>query len=173
MVLVGAAIALMLLVPLLVDWVHTLRIERNLDAHLPRIRRHAEARGLPVKLVVEVVRAESGGDPLAVSPVNARGLMQIMPATERDLVDRLGVPQGNVFDPDHNLLLGTTYLKHLMDRFDGDVTLVLAAYHMGPTKLARHRREHPQLSSEQLVARFAGPKTRAYVRNILSRLDHD
>ncbi len=163
----------MLLIALAVDWFHAYRIERRLEAHLPRIGRHAEARGLPVELVVEVVRAESGGDPLAVSPANARGLMQIMPATERDLVDRLGAPRGDVFDPDYNLLLGTTYLKHLMDRFDGDVHLVLAAYHMGPTKVARLRKDHPALSSRDLIARYAGPRTRAYVATITRRLDSD
>lgn len=171
--LIAAAIAAMLLIPLAVDWVHALRVERRLDAYLPLIRQHAQTRGVPFELVREVVRAESGGDPLAVSKVNARGLMQIMPATHDDLVDRLGMPTGNLFDPDYNLLLGTTYLRHLMDRFDNDVPLILAAYHMGPTRVAKLRKEHPKLNSAQLVARFGGPQTRAYVRRITSRLERD
>lgn len=167
---IAAAVGLMLLVPLLVDGLHERDVARRLEDHLPRIHKHAQARGLPVDLVIEVVRAESGGDPKAVSKVNARGLMQIMPATQQDLIDRFGMPSGDLFDPDYNLLLGTTYLKHLMERFDGDLWLVLAAYHMGPTRVARLRREHPKLTSQQLVTRFGGPQTRAYVKTITSRL---
>lgn len=161
----------MLLIPLLVDWWHMRGIERRLEAHLPRINQHAREQNLPPQLVIEVVRAESGGDPLAVSKAGARGLMQIMPDTHDDLVTRFGVGRGDLHDPDYNLKLGTTYLRHLMDRFDSDVTLTLAAYHMGPTKVAKLRKANPKLSSTQLVAKYGGPQTRAYVRTITAALD--
>ncbi|MDX1682892.1 MAG: hypothetical protein R3336_07230, partial [Phycisphaeraceae bacterium] len=63
----------------------------------------------------------------------------------------------------------TTYLAQLWDRFKRDPHLTVAAYHMGPTRVARLRRRHPQLSGPELVARFAGPATRAYVRKVIRR----
>lgn len=131
---------------------------------------HAEARGLSIELVRAVVRAESGGDPRATSEVNARGLMQVMPLTKKDVRERFDLPNGDLYDPDYNLLIGTHYLRYLLDRFDGDATLALAAYHMGPTAIARHQRQDPGLTSAELVEKHAGPKTRAYVQRILTDL---
>ena len=55
---------------------------------------------------------------------------------------RFGVPEGDLFDATHNIDVGSRYLAHLLDRFDGDVRLAVAAYHMGPTRVARLKREN-------------------------------
>ncbi|MEM8781372.1 MAG: lytic transglycosylase domain-containing protein [Planctomycetota bacterium] len=131
------------------------------------IRQYAESRGLEPALVRAVVLAESSGNPEAHSPADAKGLMQITPITHRDAIERFHLADGDLFDPHYNLKVGTAYLAYLLDRFDGDRTLALAAYHMGPTRVARLRREHAELSPSELVAQHAGPKTRAYVRRVL------
>lgn len=127
----------------------------------------AQRTGLDPALLRAVVLSESSGDPTAVSPVGARGLMQIMPLTHLDAQQRFGVPEGDLFDAEHNVDVGSRYLAHLLDRFDGDARLAVAAYHMGPTRVARLLQENPEMTSETLVATFAGPATRAYVERVL------
>jgi len=131
------------------------------------IWRYAREAALPPELIEAVMCAESGGDPRAVSSRGARGLMQIMPATEQEVLRRTGLPQGELFDPDYNVRIGTSYLRMLADRFEGDLHLTLAAYHMGPTRLSEIRRAHPGGGGKDLVDRHAGPATVAYCRRIL------
>jgi soluble lytic murein transglycosylase len=104
--------------------------------------------------------------------------MQIMPSAEREVLrrgdpdrERPGLegnyPTGDLFDPEYNVRIGTTYLRLMLDRFDGDVYLALAAYNWGPTNVARVRRANPDLTGRQLVERFAPPVTREYCRRIM------
>ena len=74
---------------------------------------------------------------------------------------------GDLFDPDYNVQVGTTYLAYLLDRFDGDRTLAVAAYHMGPTAVRRAMNEDPDLKSIDLVQKYGGPQTRAYTAKVL------
>lgn len=132
------------------------------------IRQYAELHGLDVALVRAVVLAESSGNPAAHSNADAKGLMQITPITHKDALQRFGLADGDLFDPLYNLKVGTAYLAYLLERFDGDRTLALAAYHMGPTRVAKRLRENPGMSSADLVAKHGGPKTRAYVKRVLA-----
>ena len=145
---------------------HQQHIKRT-EGYLPLIIRYARQNSLPVKFVHDVVRAESAGDPRAVSRVGAKGLMQIMAPAEADVLGATGGEKGDLFDPEYNIAIGTAYLRMLADRFDGDAYLVLAAYNMGPTRVANLRRQYPDLSSKELVETHAFKETRRYCRKIL------
>lgn len=118
---------------------------------LVRAVRHASLRfAIARDLIHSVIRHESAYDPDALSPAGAMGLMQLMPATAREL----GVVCP--YDPRENIVAGTRYLRELHDRF-GSWPLALAAYNAGPTAV---------------VERRVPPITRLYVRRVLSSWRH-
>ncbi len=88
--------------------------------------------GVDMSLVKAVIQAESGYNPNAVSRKGAAGLMQLMPKTAQDL------KVSNSFDPSENIRGGVRYLKFLLDTFKGDVSLALAAYNAGLSKVAQY-----------------------------------
>jgi Transglycosylase SLT domain len=117
-------------------------VEVSSDFRLPGIDRAAidqvigEAAatyGVSADLVKAVIQTESAFNPVAVSPVGALGLMQLMPVTAA----YLGV--ADPLDPKQNIQGGVKYLSMLLDRFNGNVALALAGYNAGPTAVARHK----------------------------------
>lgn len=88
--------------------------------------------GVDRSLVKAVIHAESGYNPNAVSPKGAKGLMQLMPKTAQ------GLKVGNSFDPKDNIRGGIKYLRFLLDTFKGDVTLTLAAYNAGLSRVSQY-----------------------------------
>jgi soluble lytic murein transglycosylase-like protein len=96
------------------------------------IERSAAEEGVDPALVAAMITQESGGNPEAVSPAGARGLMQLMPSTAR----MLGVE--NVFDPDQNVSGGVRYISRLLERYGGDEKMALAAYNAGPGTVDRY-----------------------------------
>jgi len=111
------------------------------------IRQAAATYNLPEKLIASVIRAESGFQPDAVSPAGAQGLMQLMPATAR----QLGV--SDPFDVHQNIDGGARYLRQMMDRFDGDLKVALAAYNAGPGTVARYDGDVPYRETRDYVKR--------------------
>ncbi|KOR88398.1 lytic transglycosylase domain-containing protein [Paenibacillus solani] len=89
-----------------------------------------ERYGVPVSLIKAVIDAESSFNPNAVSSAGAKGLMQLMDGTAR------GLGVSNPFDPAQNIEGGTKYLSNLIQRFGGEIAMVLAAYNAGPTRIA-------------------------------------
>ena len=105
---------------------------RRSKAYADLIDVAAHAAGIEPDLVRAVLVVESGGDPAAVSPRGARGLMQLMPATARQYGVR------DVFDPEQNIRAGSRYLRDLTDRYRNDLELTLAAYNAGPAAVDQH-----------------------------------
>jgi soluble lytic murein transglycosylase-like protein len=103
----------------------------------------AARHGIHPALVHAVVQAESNYQPRARSRAGARGLMQVLPSTARDL----GI--GNLYDPLNNLEAGVQYLKLLLTRFD--LTHALAAYNAGPAAVVRHQGVPPFPETQRYV----------------------
>jgi soluble lytic murein transglycosylase-like protein len=108
--------------------------------------------GVDKSLVKAVIHAESGYDPNAVSAKGASGLMQLMPNTAR------GLKVANTFDPADNIRGGVRYLKFLLDTFKGDVTLALAAYNAGLSRVAQYGGVPPYAETRNYVAKVLSYK---------------
>jgi soluble lytic murein transglycosylase len=129
------------------------------------VEQHAERHGLDPLLVAAVIREESGFDPRARSGVGARGLMQIMPRTAKWAAPKAGVRGFGVEDledPETNIRLGCWYLAYLSRQFEGDLSLMLAAYNGGEGNVARWRKARGHDPEDMLTAAF--PETRRYVK---------
>jgi Rod binding domain-containing protein len=113
------------------------------------IGKAAQETGLDSALIRSVIQAESNGDPQAVSPSGAKGLMQLVDSTAQELSVR------DPFDPDENIRAGSRYLKQMLDRF-GDLKLALAAYNAGPGAVAKHGGMPPFEETRQYVERVIG-----------------
>jgi Rod binding domain-containing protein len=98
-------------------------------------------------LIAAVIAQESGGNPYAVSRAGAKGLMQLMDSTARDL----GVK--HVFNPHENILAGTRYLNQLLKEFKGDERLALASYNAGPTAVQKYGGIPPYRETQDYIER--------------------
>ena len=109
-------------------------------------REAAELYSLPVELVLAVIKVESAFNARAVSRVGAMGLMQLMPQTAAEL----GVT--NAFDPRQNVFGGVKLLRILVNTFEGQVSLALAAYNAGAGAVRRAGRIPPIVETQRYVA---------------------
>ena len=114
----------------------------------------AAENSLRPELIHSVIKVESNYDPFAVSPKGALGLMQLIPATAR----RFGV--SNAFDPVENIRGGAKYLRYLLDLYEGNSTLALAAYNAGEAAVARYGDVPPYPETRNYVS-LVGKELRA------------
>ena len=133
-------------------------IARSNPQFEPLIRQHATQRGIRPDLVRAVIQVESAFNPRAVSPKGAMGLMQLMPATAK----QFGVI--DPFNPAENIRAGVSYLRQLLDRYDHDEQLALAAYNAGPGAVDKYGSKVPPYKETQnYVLKITG--IRGNVRN--------
>lgn len=118
------------------------------------VREAAERHQVDPALVKAVISTESGWNPAAISRKGAVGLMQLVPGTAQ----RFGV--GNLFDPAQNVEAGTTYLRALLDRYNGDLKKSLAAYNAGEHNVDRSNGVPPIWETQRYVQKV----TTAYFR---------
>ncbi len=134
------------------------------------LRKQASDEGLDPSLVAALILQESTFDAGAVSRAGARGLMQIMPSTGRDIAraKRMRFRTSLLHDPTTSLDFGTYYLRQISDRFEGAVDKVLVGYNAGPTRAARWTRQKPGLPEEEFIETIPFTETRFYVRIVLA-----
>jgi soluble lytic murein transglycosylase-like protein len=122
-------------------------IPLNRHAFNNEIEAASEVFTVDESLIRAIIHAESAYQPEAQSPKGAQGLMQLMPATQKELqVD-------NVFDPLDNIEGGTLYLSRLLDQFDQDVELAAAAYNAGPGAVQEYGGIPPYKETREYVRR--------------------
>jgi len=123
------------------------------------IERYAQANDVRTDLVRAVVQVESGFNQWAKSPKGAMGLMQLMPATMREFGVR------DAYNAEQNLRGGVAYLKQLLDRYDNNEVLALAAYNAGPGAVDRHGQTVPPYRETQdyvhKIGKISPPSTNA------------
>lgn len=128
------------------------------QSHLIRryIEEAAAKERLEPALIRAVIKVESAFDYRAVSRVGAKGLMQIMPQTAYELGEMRALDHTN---PRANILAGSRLLRKLVNKYQGNLKLAVAAYNAGPGAVARYKGVPPY------------PETRNYVRKVLSQID--
>ncbi len=125
--------------------------------------------GLDVYWVYGLMRQESRFVTAARSSVGAQGLMQVMPGTASYVAKKIGMPytKGQVIDLDTNVMLGTAYLKMVLDRLDGHPALASAAYNAGPGRIPRWKAAEP-LEGAVFAETIPISETRDYVKKVLA-----
>ncbi|MEO1239591.1 MAG: lytic transglycosylase domain-containing protein [Pseudomonadota bacterium] len=148
-------------------------------AYFPVVDIGARADGVDPAMALSIARRESEFDPVVQSGAGARGLMQLMPATAREVAGALDLPYSSrrlTEDPVYNATLGTTYLAWMADEFDSNPIFMAGAYNAGPSRIHRWVRERgdPRTGSvEEMVdwiEHIPFRETRNYVMRVAESL---
>ncbi len=125
-------------------------LKKNKEKYTPIILAASNQHGLDPKLVHAVIHAESAYDAQAISSAGAVGLMQLMPATAKQYGAQ------NRKDPKQNIYAGTRYLKYLLELFNDNLSLSIAAYNAGENAVKKYKNQIPPY-----------PETQKYVKQVL------
>jgi soluble lytic murein transglycosylase len=134
------------------------------------VTRHAAQSRLSQELVYAVMRAESSFSPTITSPAGAIGLMQLMPATAKAMKPRssLKAVTGRLTIPDYNISLGTRHLRDLLNQYEGDEVLAIAAYNAGASNVNRWVKSFGLKDRDAFIEQIPFGETRNYVKKVLS-----
>jgi soluble lytic murein transglycosylase len=121
-------------------------------------------------LILGMIRQESAFNARAISRSDARGLMQLLPSTGREVYQRMGLEAFRndlLFDPQMNVRLGAQYLGGIAERHRGNLILMLAAYNAGPGRVRRWLQELSTADWDEFIERLPFEETRLYVKSVL------
>ena len=147
---------------------YTLRFPLHHDA---TIRREAARNSLDPAWIAAEIRAESVFNPRARSHANALGLMQVVPGTGMTVARRLGLAWGgaeSLYDADTNIVLGSAYLRQLLDTYGGQPYFAIAGYNAGPAPLARWQSQRPGMDPDFWIETVSYKETREYIARVLA-----
>jgi soluble lytic murein transglycosylase len=134
----------------------------------PEVKRSAQLTRLPPSLIYAVIRQESLYRPDAASSANALGLMQLLPTTAQATARRAGLPaptRASLLQPSVNVPLGSSFLRYLLDRSDGQWPLAIASYNAGPAAARRWLAAQP-VDTDIWVENIPFNETRTYVQRV-------
>ncbi|MBD3346242.1 MAG: transglycosylase SLT domain-containing protein [Chitinivibrionales bacterium] len=131
---------------------NTKNIEERLSSYNSIISEAAARHDVDPVLIRSVIAQESAGNPYAVSHAGAKGLMQLIDSTAKDM----GVT--SVYNPRANIMGGTKYLKMMLDKFNGDERLALASYNAGPAAVQKYNGIPPYRETQEYIERVLGYK---------------
>jgi soluble lytic murein transglycosylase len=137
------------------------------QAYWPAIKEHANAKGMDPYLVLALIRQESLFNPEVVSPAQAYGLMQLLPKTAARVTRVSSVPVSSLIDPDFNIDAGTSYLRQLLDLYNGNATMAVAAYNAGENAVDKWRVRYTDLEPDEFVESISFRETRNYVKLVM------
>ena len=120
-------------------------IENRAKDHMPIIKQYGRLYGVSIELIKAIITVESCFDRYAVSSVGAKGLMQLMPET----ADSMGVY--NIFNAKDNIRGGTRYFRQMLEEFEFDIELALAAYNAGPNAVKKYKGIPPYSETQSYV----------------------
>jgi soluble lytic murein transglycosylase-like protein len=129
------------------------------------IRENAQKNGVDPYLIMALILQESYFNPNAKSVVGATGLMQLMPATGKELAQKLHT-SARLENPETNVKLGTYHFRHLVDLFDGHTQLAVASYNAGQGNVLKWRRAAPSKPMDEFLEAIPFPETRNYVKRV-------
>jgi len=139
------------------------------------VSEYANKFGIEESLVLAVIREESRFNPKTLSWAHARGLMQIIPQTGRNVARLIGIRPyytSKLHDPDTNIKMGCYYLSQLLKRFNNDKVMALAAYNGGPLRVQRWKNKWlsevgPIIDIDEFVESIPLSETRRYVQKVM------
>jgi soluble lytic murein transglycosylase len=134
------------------------------------INKYANKRDIEPAVMLSLIRAESAFTEDAYSPAGAMGLMQLMPATGRLTARKIGHPLKHVnrlMHAEDNIVLGSAYLQHVLEKFDGNLAMAAAAYNAGPHRVTRWQPKTSCMPTDMWVDTIPFTETRRYVRHII------
>jgi soluble lytic murein transglycosylase len=140
-------------------------------AHETIIQQQAKQTNLPATLLFAIARQESAWETDARSSAGAMGLMQIMPRTAKETARKAGIShsRNDLFEPEHNIILGSRYISELLGKYDNNRVPAIAAYNAGPYRVNRWLKETDnQLPYDIWIEVIPFGETRKYVQNVLS-----
>ncbi|MFL6593397.1 MAG: transglycosylase SLT domain-containing protein, partial [Luteimonas sp.] len=147
---------------------YTLRFPLHHDA---TIRREAAKNHLDPAWMAAEIRAESVFNPVARSPANALGLMQLLPGTAMTVARANGIPWNgadSLYDPDTNIAIGTAYMRQVLDTYAGQPYFAIAGYNAGPAPMLRWQSQRPGMDPDFWIETISYKETREYVARVLA-----